>query len=675
MNDALNSQLSTIPLEELNISPRPRNALRRAGLISVLDVCRVIDDNSIGKIQSMGAKSVEEVINLTEQFLAAFDPTSVAAAPSDSEDPNPPGSSPALAVQNIPDIKIFADIPLEVLENYLGSQMVEKLASIGIQNIGDLNDLQKKFQAYLQPGSQLLNKTFDVLIFHIRKRIDQGNLSPSCLIESTSLAELLEWRPAEEDQKYYQFNLFKRILQEKSLTSELHKYFENLTARQVEIFLEYAWKELTLEEVGNKLGVTRERIRQIIHDAVQKLQQALDRSLKAYISTAFEVAKELGGSLSKDNWKSELIKRKILTDSEQEYQSFDYFCALIKNKHTSRSVFGIPENVKTILTNHQSHPIYILNAIEKGIKTELREIKKIIGFTGGIAQAHAQQILGYSSAETAGILNVYSIDELIPGWFTFNGEVSLGKNTPLLRAGLIMMQACGPLDFETFCDGLRRYISRHYDTIAPPIVLRSLLKSCGFNIEGDLVSYSGEERVILGGSDQLLIDLLKEKGPVLNYQEIIEFYSGKAYSFATATARVMPKSPLLEKIEQGLYKLRGSKVTWQEIESAKSRQEALSSDAEVIYGLDGIIRYRVNVNSIAIGGVLSISRSKQPLPDFDDGWPVYVNGENLGLARRDESLIWGLSPAFTKLGVKLNDRIELAFDTWQQPKIEIRIIE
>lgn len=675
MNDALESQLKSIPLVKLNLSGRSHHSLRRAGLESVLDVCRVIDDNSILKINNIGVKSIEEIKNQTQQFLLAYGTSPAAVVQSAPVDLNPSVTVSISETQQLPDIKIFSDLPLEVLEDQLGSQLVENLASIGILNIGDINDLLKSYQSYLLPGSKLLSKTLDALVLIIRKKIDRGNLSPSCLVESTSLAELLEWKPVEDERIYYKFTLLKSILQEKSLTIDINRIFNNLTTRQAEIFLEYSFEDSTLDEIGTRLGVTRERIRQIKSAAEATLQQGLDKSLKVYISTAFEVAKELGMSLSKDTWKSELIKRKILTDSEQDYLSFNNFCALIKNKKTSLSIFGIPENVITILRNHQVLPIYVLNAIDKGIKSELREIKRIIKFTGGIAKAHAQQILGYNSEETTGILDAFGIRELIPGWFVNTGEVSLGKDTPLLRAGLIMMQVCGPLDFETFCDGVRRYISRLYDTIAPPEVLRYVLKGFGFNINENIVSYKGEESVKLGGSDQLLLDLVKEKGPVLSYVEIVEFYAGKGYSFATATARIMPKSPIIEKYEHGLYKLRGSKITWQDIESAKSRQEAFSRDAEVIYGLDGIIRYLINVGSVEIGGVLSISRSSQPIPDFPDGWPIYVDGVNLGLARRDESLIWGLSPAFNVLGVKLNDRIELAFNTWQQPRIDIRIVK
>jgi len=401
----------------------------------------------------------------------------------------------------------------------------------------------------------------------------------------------------------------------------------------------------------------------------------LDSSLKVSISTALEVAKEMGTSLSRDGWKSELIERKILADGDKNYESFDFFCALLKHKDTSKAISGIPENVRTILKTPGTAPVYVMNYLSKGKKEEQRKVLRTVRYTGGIAEEHVRQILECEPGETPGILHSMNLTEVIPGWFTLAGEFVLAKNTPLFRAGLIMMQACGPLPFESFCDGLRRYISRHFEALAPAEVVGSMLKSFGFNIEKNMVSYEGEERVIIEGSEKLLLELLKEKGPVLNFQEMVEFYLDKGISSATPTTRIMPDSPIIERIDQGLYKLRGRAVTWQEIESARSRQEAFNRNAEVTYGLDGIIRFQVTLGSWTNGGVLSISRTQQPLPEFQEGWPVFVEGENVGTARRDDLLIWGLGPAFKKLGVKLGDRIELAFDTWEEPRIMIRIVK
>lgn len=283
--------------------------------------------------------------------------------------------------------------------------------------------------------------------------------------------------------------------------------------------------------------------------------------------------------------------------------------------------------------------------------------------------------MGFNLVETIEILKAIGLSEVTPGWFSSSAEIELNRNTPLLRGGLIMMQSCGPLPFESFCDGLRRYISRHYEALAPTEVIHYCLRNLGFKIENNLVSYEGEYKVNVSTSDSMILDLFLEKGKVSSFQEIVDFYLANGLSFATATIRVMGESPIVEKIEQGFYKLRGSKVSWQDVETAKSRQEEYARNAEVAYGLDGIIRYQLTLGAWAAAGVLSISRSCQPLPDFNEGWPVFANNEEVGIARRDNDLIWGLSPALKKLGSRPGDRVELAFDTWNQPRINIRTIE
>lgn len=676
MDDALKYSLSKIHMEELQLSVRMHNALRRAGLNSILDVCRMIDDGGIWHIRNMGTKSVEEVLHLTEQYLETFGTSIDQIA---RFDPAKEEASAAFKAnkEEYPDIQIVSDIPITFFTDFLGAKLVEDLHSIAITKIADLDNLVNRYLNYILPGSQLIDKSIEVLVQQIRQLIAKGSLSPNVPVESTTLSNLLNVRRLEIDDKITQLDLLKRILAGNSLTHEINNLMFCLTNRQKEIFLDYSLNDLTLEAIGTKLTetVTRERIRQVLSQATTKLRKQLDTSLNVYIATSFEVANELGTSLSKEAWKSQLIDRRILIDSDQDYQSFDIFCALIKNKNTFQSIPGIPENVQWVVKNKQEFPIYVLRALSGNINKELKEIKRIIKFTGGIAQQQAEQILGFNGEQTSGILKGSGINEVSPGWYSMVADKELTKNTPIFRAGLIMMQSCGPLPFESFLDGLRRYVSRHYEAMAPTEVIKSIIKNFGFKIENNIVSYEGKEKIILSTSESLLINLLTEKGPVLNFQEIVEFYLSNGKSFATATTKIMPDSPIIEKIEQGLYKLRGSIVSWQDIEKAKSRQEEYSRNAEVTYGLDGIIRYRITIGSWEAGGTLSISRSCQPLPDFSQGWPVYVNKIESGIARRDDYLIWGLTPAFSLLGVKFGDRIELAFDTWKEPKITISIVE
>jgi RNA polymerase primary sigma factor len=71
-------------------------------------------------------------------------------------------------------------------------------------------------------------------------------------------------------------------LREKNLNSDLHSIVDSLDKREAEIikmrFGLDGWSELTLEEVGKKFNVTRERIRQLEYIALGKMRRAMARN-------------------------------------------------------------------------------------------------------------------------------------------------------------------------------------------------------------------------------------------------------------------------------------------------------------------------------------------------------------------------------------------------------------
>lgn len=674
MVDYIDSSLKDIPLEQLGLSVLANNSLRRAGLVSVYDVCQRIKADTILTIKNVGAKHNTEIIEKTNQFLLSYGSSPLSndqSSPDLRTDPSTFNNNGGL---NLPDITSIANLQLATLKYRLGLETVSALESVGVEKIQDFHALVNRYIKFIGSGSDLISKTTSELVVLVNNLVKAGELSENCFVESTTLSELICWQPTDEDESKHKLQLLRRVLEEKSLTDEMNRFASALTERQREVFLDYSLREMTLEAIGAKQGVTRERIRQIVNDAANKLRYALDSSLKAYISTSFEIAKEMGSSLSRDSWKGELIQRQILLDKDRDFASFDFLIALLKNKITSQSIFGVPDNVQLILRSDSSHPLFVISALGGDNRKEFKEIRNIIKFTGGISMEQAQQLLGCESTETVDLLRVIDVYEVVPGWFTSIARTDLSKNTPLFRAGLMMMQACGPLPFDSFCDGLRRYISRRYDEIAPPEVIRIFIENFDFKVENDIVSYYGNEQTEMPESETLILQLLSERGPVLNFQEIVEFFITNGKSFATATTKIMPRSPIIEKVEHSLYKLRGSKVSPQDIETAKSRQEENTMNPEVIYGSDGIIRYRLTLGSWATGGVLSIGRTCRPLPDFREGWPVYVEDESVGTARRDDYLIWGLTAALNRLGSKLGDRVELAFDIFNGPRINLRIV-
>ena len=71
------------------------------------------------------------------------------------------------------------------------------------------------------------------------------------------------------------------LLQDETVQRHLHHWMEQLNDKQQEVvkrrFGLYGHDRATLEQVGNEIGVTRERVRQIQMEALRRLKEAMER--------------------------------------------------------------------------------------------------------------------------------------------------------------------------------------------------------------------------------------------------------------------------------------------------------------------------------------------------------------------------------------------------------------
>jgi RNA polymerase primary sigma factor len=78
-----------------------------------------------------------------------------------------------------------------------------------------------------------------------------------------------------------------RSLMNESLSKEIDRALSTLTDRECEIikmFFGIGCQEMTLEEIGDKFGLTRERVRQIKEKAIRRLRtNAKNKILKSYL--------------------------------------------------------------------------------------------------------------------------------------------------------------------------------------------------------------------------------------------------------------------------------------------------------------------------------------------------------------------------------------------------------
>ncbi|KJF45576.1 sigma-70 family RNA polymerase sigma factor [Draconibacterium sediminis] len=78
-----------------------------------------------------------------------------------------------------------------------------------------------------------------------------------------------------------------RALMRESLEKEVHRALDTLVERENDIlrlFFGLGCREMTLEEIGERFGLTRERVRQIKEKAIRRLQKSSrSKSLKTYL--------------------------------------------------------------------------------------------------------------------------------------------------------------------------------------------------------------------------------------------------------------------------------------------------------------------------------------------------------------------------------------------------------
>ena len=83
------------------------------------------------------------------------------------------------------------------------------------------------------------------------------------------------------------FSIADRSLMNESLAKEIDRALATLTERECEIikmFFGIGCQEMTLEEIGDKFGLTRERVRQIKEKAIRRLRQGTrSKLLKSYL--------------------------------------------------------------------------------------------------------------------------------------------------------------------------------------------------------------------------------------------------------------------------------------------------------------------------------------------------------------------------------------------------------
>lgn len=264
------------PLEALGLSVRPYNALMRRKIYTV-DALAQMSEDDIWEVPNIGTKSLTEIQEKLETYLAAhcelFQP-----APSHRE-------LEALSLPPPPPTLIHPD-------------MLAVAQDRGVP----LDEISVDRLALCEWDLRLLQKTQVKSIGELARQPQSRWKDESDIAQNAK--RYLGWL-IEQDETTWTLErenrgispLHRRELAEVSLDDFLWKWLEVLRSREKQII---NWRygldgeALTLEDVGQRLDITRERVRQIQNRALSKLQHrfAIVRSLKLLL---VHLVKQNGG--------------------------------------------------------------------------------------------------------------------------------------------------------------------------------------------------------------------------------------------------------------------------------------------------------------------------------------------------------------------------------------------
>lgn len=163
-----------------------------------------------------------------------------------------------------------------------------RIVRLPLNQVGSLNKINKAFSRFEQenerrPSPEELAEELDIPIDKITDtiKISGRHISvdaPFVEGEDNSLLDVL----VNEDSP-----VADRSLINESLLTEINRALEILSEREREIikmFFGIGYVEMTLEEIGDKFGLTRERVRQIKEKAIRRLRQnSKNKLLKSYL--------------------------------------------------------------------------------------------------------------------------------------------------------------------------------------------------------------------------------------------------------------------------------------------------------------------------------------------------------------------------------------------------------
>jgi transcriptional regulator with XRE-family HTH domain/ribosomal 50S subunit-recycling heat shock protein len=614
---------SLLPLDPTmasRLSTRTRRALERAGIYNVKSLERVTVQDLIA-IRQIGRDATVEIFRLLPASIVTLPAKKSRAkikelkskidALQTTQDSMPPERARWKALQ-------------EALANELGKGRLDRRLQIGRFTLGDL----------------------------LRQQDDQHSASEILLM-------------------CHQIEVNLKCV---TIDDELREILTRLGDRKINTLLaRFGRSRQTLQEVADRLGLTRERVRQLENKSKNIVSIWLEERSPCRIQTALLLAEQMKTDISLPKWRDSLIERGLMSRASLVDQNgkdlgvvpSDLVLVLLQaNQDTDISVrvFKIPDNLLVAW----EQPGFTANEIitAKALsKQELRAIRRQCRNAGAVSAILVGRKLKMSASAIRKVLELHGFIPLNEEWLMEKRDqrLPISSHYSAFQFSVTkLLSVCGSLSLEDVREGVQDHISRFDFATPPTVVLRKLLPEYGFVMDAfDFVALSGKRVPIPhpNSGEKIILKQIRSQGPVVNFQELSEAFSKHGRS-QPLLATALRHSVLFRRVDDGLYILRGTKITREDVESAARRRPVVEHNGSLHYSSDGTITWAINVGSYALGGTIPTGQAARLIGE----WTSRTQGIDTGKIKVGEQQIWGLAKAFRKLNVIVGERIALRFN-------------
>lgn len=589
----------SLKLEDLDLRNRTYNCLERAGLIEHPEALSEQSVADLLLLPAFGRETLADLVTVLEPFFCFAEDN---------------GQSTALANELAAQAKLLGDLPQ---------------GELILNDDPRLGNLLRT----ISPHAENAQEAAQALV--------NGSDGPS--------------NPAKLLLKIQQFREQVDALSAMKLEEELASFMVNMrNRRDAEIFTHHfglaGLKKETLQELGDKYVMTRQRVQQICDKAERffngnrPFAPTLDRALVSVAKKLPGIAREIEVQLVNEGVANKAFRLESLQSAARLLQRDPLFSiADIGGVRTAVEIGTQDSGAKVLSLAHK--------AIRHWGALTLEELS-----------ARVAEKCGLPSDLVVGIITTQDAFRWLDketGWFWLTTHLRNRITTGIKK----ILSVAERIEIGELRDGVRRH--HRMAGIAPP--KRVLLEICRqlpwTEVAGSFVRRNViiKQEEVLSDIECIMANVLKKNGPAMQRERLEELCLSRGIGHSTFYV-YLGYSPIIVRHARGVYGLRGADVPIGLVESLKPTIQRGKVTKDGGWMQDGKlwIGYQLSESTVN-NGVISIPTS---LSRFLSGQFSLrtIDGSVVGTLATNQSSAWGLGPLFRRRGVEAGDYLVLVFD-------------